>query len=307
MTYAALAGAVVVIGLANYLWNSRASSPAEPAAAVANARTAPPPLPVPLTAADVKRSEILAHAAGSPGDPELGREYQEINAQYFRGVLPDIPVIWEAELTDVGPLLAPGFVLDGLSDSTRILLNVSLKLDARRLRAVLCHEMVHEYFFSAGGPNPKHGPAFQEILRRLADEGAFEGVSATAAEKAALRSQIDTDAARLNDENAELENNRGRIVQERGERDREMNDLNERIRAANGKGSGWPSREEIAAVEARGRAFADRLAAFNAQVAKVGADVEAFNREAERFNLMMSFPDGLDEESLVGAKFTKGP
>ena len=61
-------------------------------------------------------------------------------------------------------------------------------------------------------------------------------------------------------------------------------------------------REQLASERPDSDAHGTRVADFNARVTRANADAQQFNKEAERYNLMMSYPDGLDEESLVQAR-----
>ena len=251
------------------------------------------------THADVRRREILEEDVTQPGDPELVDEYREINEQHFGKKLPDIPVIWEPRLKDIGALTADNFTLKGLTDGHVILINADLKADKRELRGVLCHEMVHTYLFSTGDTVTKHGPPFQAILGRLLDERAFEGLSGSEAEKTALRSWLNHEADRLYREDAELGGLLENLNREHVAQEEEVRQINARIADANRHQSGGPSQEEIRAVQAKSDLLNQRASDFNAQAARNRDARDEFNRRALRYNLMMSYPDGLDEESVV--------
>ena len=264
----------------------------------------------PASRADARGLEILRNNAGTVGDPELGREYRTVNERYFAGALPNIPVAWEPALEDVGPLIAEGFTLEGMwgfvGDRRFILLNPALSADRRRFERTLCHEMVHEYLFTVGDTASGHGPAFQQQLRRLSEEGAFEGIPASDAERASLRDWLGAESARLDSVGAELEETRGDLDRDSETLRRELDDLNARTASANGRGSGWPSDDEIKSFKSRQDLLRQRVADFNFAVERRNADRVHFNLEANRFNLMMSYPDGLDEESVVRPKSAAG-
>jgi hypothetical protein len=89
----------------------------------------------------------------------------------------------------------------------------------------------------------------------------------------------------------------------------ENHELNQRIASANEQGYGWPADDEIEAFKTRSRTLDQRIADFNASVAAFNAsaerhssDVKRFNHEVGRYNLMMAYPDGLDEDSVIQAK-----
>jgi hypothetical protein len=75
------------------------------------------------------------------------------------------------------------------------------------------------------------------------------------------------------------------------------------------QGPGGPADNEIEDLKNRSRALDQRasefnasLPDFNASVARHAADLERFNHEVSRYDLMMAYPDGLDEDSVVQAK-----
>jgi len=287
--------------------------PGVPLTSTATAESRPgtsAPLPAAMSPAQAREREILEQDAGKLGDPELGEEYQEINEQHFRNRLPKIPVIWESRLSEIGPLVAEGFTEEGMAcvfgDKLFILLNPQLRLDRRKRTGVLCHEMVHVHLFSIGDTKTKHGPAFQNVLHRLSAEGAFEGDWASQSEKLGLRSWLDRESARLEGEDSELERNRDDINHEGSNLDEAVRELNERISRANEQGFGWPSEDEIESFKSARDLFNQRAIDFNARVERHNADCTRFNRQANHYNLIMSYPDGLDEESLIPPKSGAG-
>ena len=110
---------------------------------------------------------------------------------------------------------------------------------------------------------------------------------------------MNDEADRLYREDAELagllENlNREHVAQEEAVRQ-----INARIADANGQQSGGPFQEEIRAMQAKSDLLNQRASDFNARAARNHDAKDEFNRRALRYNLMMSYPDGLDEESLI--------
>jgi hypothetical protein len=257
-------------------------------------------LPSSLSPIDLKEQEILKRDAGMIGDADLVGKYAAMNAKYFASTLPTLPVLWEPALDDVGPLMAEGFSLEGFTDGHVILLNPRFKSDPRQLDRVLCHEMVHAYLFSIGdAANTAHGPAFQQTLRRLSEEGAFDGIPATRDEKEQLRSAIDREASRLDGERQAVGDESAAIEQERPGVREAINDVNARVEKANREQAGWPSAAEHDTVKRRSDAFNQRVIEYNARVKRLNDDIAAFNVESNRYNLMMAYPDGLDEETHV--------
>ena len=263
-------------------------------------------LTVPADPAEVRQQDILKQDVGRPGDPDLGQTYQDINARHFANALPPMPVIWEARLSEVGALAAQPFTLEGMFGHvgwrTVILLNPELRPERPRLLSALCHEMVHAYLYTTGDRSTNHGPAFQDVLRRLAAEGAFEGIRASDDEKARLRAWLDAESARLDRERAEMDQVSGDIERERAEVDRDLADLNARITAANAAVRGWPPPAEVDDVTSRRDRYNQHAMDANARVDRNRADLAEFNAEVARYSLMVSYPDGLDEGSIVKPK-----
>jgi SprT-like family protein len=254
--------------------------------------------------AEARERTLFAKSEFKPGDPELLSLYEEINARHFAGALPSIPLHWEPELATIGALKAPGFVLQGVTNGDRILLNDALRTDERKARAVLCHEMVHVLLRSSRGTS--HGVAFQRELRRLLDEGAFEGVPLSASERRETRMRLDEESVRLDAASANLEHVGSELDLAKLNVEDQVDILNLRISKANANGYGWPTDEEISQARISRDELNQRIAEFKARVARYGANVAAHNREVERYNLAMSYPDGLDEESLLPTRPVNG-
>ena len=226
--------------------------------------------PVARDPADERSQALLRANAPLPSDPRLADTYGTINARYFDSRLPPVRIRWEPRLADVGPLVADGFRLEGVTDGAVILLHPVLMDDERQFRAVLCHEMVH---VALRDQARTHGPEFQARLRALLDKGAFEGVIGTDEEKQQLKQSLETRAARLSSELAELNDARAQIEAEAATLPRET--------------------------------LQDRTWTFNMRVRRHNEDADEYNRMVERYNLMTAYPDGLDgarmRERAVGA------
>jgi len=238
--------------------------------------------------------DILDSARASAGDPELDERYRAINRDYFGGGLPDVPVSWEPRLNDIAAVRGDGLLLEGLTDGKAIVINPTLKSNRRQLIATLCHEMVHVRLVAAGGAvGEDHGPEFQRHLRRLLDEGAFEGAFATDEEKAAMKAALATDVAWLDTESAAVRTAGDALARDRQEVDRIVDDMNARITKANTEQSGWPSDAEQQAAKDRLADINSRSEAHNSRVSEFNRRIEAYNESVERYNLAISYPDGL--------------
>lgn len=271
--------------------------------------------PTPTNPDKAKEQEIVCQDAGKSGDPDLDADYQEVNADYFRNKLPRIPVIWEPKLAEVGPLVAKDFILEGLAnpDPELILINPRNRGNQAGLRRVLCHEMVHIYLFTIGDMKTKHGPAFQTELRKLWQEGAFQGIPATEDKKLSLRSWLTSESAKLSAESIELKRknaglDRAHLEIERRKKlaEGERHELNQRISLANERGNGWPSDDKIEAFRAGVRRLNQQIenfgaaeATFRTSLTNYKAEVTHYNSQVSRYNLMMAYPDGLDENSMI--------
>lgn len=242
-----------------------------------------------MSPAEARQHELLLANIDNPGDVELGRRFHGINVKYFDGKLRQLPVMWEPRLAEVGAMSSNTFTLEGMyghiGDRAAILLNSSLKGQAEALDRALCHEMVHAYLFSQGDRATTHGPAFQAELQRLSLQGAFTGIVASPDERNRLHSWLTMEAARLA-EDAEATRREGdAIVRERADIEAAL--------AQVGSATGQAARD---ALEERRQAFNRRVESANAHVEKGREGVEHFNREAARYNLMLVYPDGLDED-----------
>jgi hypothetical protein len=255
-----------------------------------------PPDGLTRSAADRHQEHILKQAVDYAPDPALVRVYDEINARHFDGFLPPIPVVWEPRLGEVGPLAAEAFTLEGMfghiGDKAVILLNPAVSRDPAALRRTLSHEMVHAWLYMIGDTSTDHGPAFQATLKRLATEGAFPGIVASAGEREGLGAWLESESARLDglSEQARLESEA--LALEAREIEQALAELNARNRPTGVDPA-------IADWTIRRDAYNRRVADFRARGERHRADLAAFNVQVERHNLMLSYPDGLDRQDQL--------
>jgi hypothetical protein len=161
--------------------------------------------------------------------------------------------------------------MDGMTNGRYILLNPALQNDDQQLRRTLCHEIVHVAV--KGQTAEEHGPIFQSRLRQLSEQGAFTGTVATEEEKQELHRTVEARTDELKKEVAALS-------QARSELDAEM-------------------RSVSAAEDVRRRNLEVKTIDYNFSVQRHNNAVEDLNRLIEQYNLMVSYPDGLDRERLA--------
>jgi SprT-like family len=286
----ALAALFVVVSLGWVLWRALETTAADAAPAPA------------LSAADRRQQELLRDDLAKPSDPELLALYRTINQRHFAGRLPDMPVQWEPRLMDVGALASQRFTLEGMfghmGDRAAILLNASLRSDPAALRRALCHEMVHAYLYEIGDTSTDHGPAFQTELKRLSAEGAFEGIVATDADREAQRAWLDREAVRLDADSEAVRREGEDIERERVGLEEAMADMNARIGAAAARGERFSDTAAVETLNARRDAYNRRVEETNRRTEEGRAALAEFNRQVERYNLMLSYPDGVEEDGL---------
>src|SRR5262249_12602142 len=166
-------------------------------------RSAPPPAP------DQARSaQLFDRNRGMPSDPELAEEFERLNLDYFKNILPATSVRWESGLADLGPLIADHFTVLGLTGGTIILINPLVERDADQRRRALCHEMTH---MAVWKQDTGHGPIFQDQLRHLAEQGAFKGIVASDEEKDAALATLRQKHAALEAEERALRDDRASL------------------------------------------------------------------------------------------------
>ena len=257
---------VAVIGLTAAGW-SYLSQPVESASTL-NAASGSP--------AQIRQAAILRDNLDKPADAELAALYAEINTRHFGGALPAMPVRWEPRLAEIGALAGRRFTLEGMfgrvGSRTAILLHPNLQPDIEALERALSHEMVHARLFFLGDATTDHGPAFRAELKRLSDEGAFEGIASSDDERAQLRAWLDAETRRIASEREALEQLGPELARER--------DAVERA------GDDGAARRD--AYNLRAEAANTRTTAFNESLAE-------YNKQVKRYNLMITYPDGMDE------------
>jgi predicted SprT family Zn-dependent metalloprotease len=285
-TFWLAAGAITIALVAFVGWATL--TPAQPQAAAGPA----------ASAGDARQRELLEANLGQAGDPQLGQLYSRINSQYFQGGLPTIPVRWESRLAEVGELSGRAFTLEGMfgyvGSKSVILLNPALQTDAAAMRRALCHEMVHAHLHAAGQSAEGHGAAFQTILRRLSAAGAFEGIVATDEDRANLKSWLDAESSRLDSEQESLRQETADIDRERLELETVLSNLTARANTASA-----PDPRELSAYNARRDRYNWRVDQAQTRVERDRTDRAHFNREVERYNLMLAYPDGMDAGSIT--------
>jgi hypothetical protein len=240
--------------------------------------------------AETLQAELLEQNLGAPGDPELEALYQTIAAAHFDGRMPPTPVRWEPRLAQVGLLAVRAFTLEGMfghvGSKTVILLNPDLQRQREALVRALCHEMVHAYLYATGDTTTDHGPAFQVVLQRLSSEGAFEGIMATEQERSALKAWIDSATASIDATRRELETLAASVETERVAIEAAIADANAR---------GAVTEAEARTLNARREAYNQLALDANERSAHAQAERDHYNREVTRYNLMLVYPDGIDE------------
>jgi hypothetical protein len=240
---------------------------------------------------------ILDAVRDRPEDVVLGRLFDELNARHFGGRLPDAKVMWASELDrlDVGD-----YRLNGMTDGKTILLKTALRDHDADVRRTLCHEMVHVAFIAAGRKQTTHEPSFQEELRRIFEDGCFPAILASPDEKASLKTWLDSERSRLDAVRVQIDGEGAAIKQETARVGALLAALNERIESANASGSGWPAEADTAAAERQRAALNDRIVILNSTIAANQGAQGEFNAAVERYNLMLSYPDGLAEDRAKG-------
>jgi hypothetical protein len=195
------------------LGRSRADSAARPVPAPAPTVTTPagPPAveaPPSLLPDQARSLQLFDRNRGMPSDPDLAEEYELINVEYFRNILPPPAVRWESGLDELGPLIADGFLIQGLTDGRTILINPVIERNRDQRRRALCHEMTH---MAVWLQEQGHGPIFQSQLRHLSELGAFKGIVATDQEKDAALTALHQKRAVLEADERALRADRGSL------------------------------------------------------------------------------------------------
>ena len=249
--------------------------------------------------AEALQQELLAQSLDKPGDPALEAMYNDLNANQFSGSLPSLHVMWEPGLARVGPLAGEQFTLEGMfghrGKKSAILLNPDLRDDQAALTRALCHEAVHAYLYSTGDTGPEHGPSFQAVLKHLSEAGAFVGLVSTDQERVSLRAWLDDESRRLDAESKYMDTLGKEIEQKRAE-----------VEQATAELTAGGSEAKIALMNKLRDSYNQAATEANARNEQDRADLEHFNQEVARYNLMVVYPDGFDQGGRVSPK-ANGP
>ncbi len=119
----------------------------------------------------------------------LQSQWRELNARYFAGLLPPIPIVWSRRLTSsiglfvsrVGP--RPRRTRDVARPRSHREIRLSLPLLERlrtrtpyaeqELRHTLAHEMIHQWQFDVLKRRPNHGPDFLRKMTEMNRDGTL--------------------------------------------------------------------------------------------------------------------------------------
>src|SRR6185503_18614898 len=101
----------------------------------------------------------------------------------------------------------------------------------------------------------------QNLLERLAREGAFVGIPASEDERTRLRAWLDAESARLDWERQDMARAGAEIDLERAAVESAFADLDTRLTAARAGTGTWPGADEARALSARREAYNDRAIA----------------------------------------------
>lgn len=249
--------------------------------------------------AEALQQELLAQSLDKPGDPALEAMYGDLNAKQFGGSLPELRVMWEPGLARVGPLAGEQFTLEGMfghrGKKSVILLNPDLRGDQAALTRALCHEAVHAYLYATGDNGPEHGSSFQAVLKHLSEVGAFEGLVSNDQERTSLRAWLDEESRRLDAEGKYMDTFGKEIEQKRAEVEQATAEL----------AAGGGSEAKIALMNKLRDAYNQAAMEGNSRNEQDRADLEHFNQEVARYNLMLVYPDGFDQGGRVSPKVNR--
>jgi predicted nucleic acid-binding Zn-ribbon protein len=162
--------------------------------------------------------------------------------------------------------------------------------------------MVHASLYAAGDTTTNHGVVFQAELKRLSTEGAFVGIVATPEERDSLHAWLTSESARLDADSEEVRRESEELERERKDLEQEMADMNARVSAAAAEGVRFPDQRGLDALNARRDSYNHKVEEANARAERGREAVAEFNRQGERYKLMQSYPDGLDEDGLVAPR-----
>jgi len=133
----------------------------------------------------LKRNLATSAAVVVLSPEELHARWRELNARYFAGLLPPIPIVWSRRLTSSVGMFAsrggsrsPQFAAIGRSRrEIRLSLPLLERLAERtpyaeqELLNTLAHEMIHQWQFDVLKRRPNHGLDFLQKMREMNRSG----------------------------------------------------------------------------------------------------------------------------------------
>lgn len=108
----------------------------------------------------------------STSDRQLKHWFDKFNTRWFEGKLPSTIIFWEPPSDSFG-VTCPVFEVN--DKVFEIKLDPSLKGVPDYWKLLLLHEMAHIKLWPKH-PKHQHGKAFQDEMKRLANEGAFKSL-----------------------------------------------------------------------------------------------------------------------------------
>jgi hypothetical protein len=209
------------------------------------------------TPVEARQRQLLEENVRLAGDPDLMTAYQTINVVYFAGALRDMPVRWEHGLESVGALAASPFTLDGMFGNAGKRQVILLNPRLKTDPPALKRALCHEMV---------HAYLFARGDTRTNHGPEFKAELQRLSSAGAFEG-----IAASHDDRARL----------RAWLDEEATRLE----------------DERAAVEAlRSEVTPENAAAFNDRLRRDQDDLAHFNAEVTRYNLMIVYPDGFDED-----------
>jgi hypothetical protein len=212
---------------------------------------------------ETRQRQLLQQNAGLAGDPALVAAYHAINIDHFGGALPEMPVRWEPGLADVGALSPTTFTLEGMFGRVGKRELILLNPSLKADPRALTRALCHEMV---------HASLFAAGDTTTNHGAEFKSVLRRLSAEGAFEGTAASDEERaslrawLDEESARLD-------------------------------------QEKAAVEAMRREVApDQAAAFNDRLRRDQEDLAHFNAEVSRYNLMLVYPDGFDDDEPTTAR-----
>jgi hypothetical protein len=212
---------------------------------------------------EARQRQLLERNAGLAGDPALLAAYRAINTAHFGGALPEMAVRWEPGLADVGALAVRTFTLEGMYGRVGKRHLILLNPSLKTDPQALTRALCHEMV---------HAYLFATGDTTTNHGPEFKSVLQRLSAEGAFEGIAATDEERaslrawLDEESARLD-------------------------------------QEKAAVEAMRREVTpDQAAAFNDRLRRDQEDLAHFNAEVSRYNLMIVYPDGFDDDEPLPAR-----